>query len=68
MSAPVRPRHRTSAAVLVYVIVLVALQLFLVTVAADAFLSDDEGLAWATAAVSVVLFGAAAAFLRYLRP
>jgi hypothetical protein len=54
--------------VLVYVIVLVALQLFLVTVAAEAFLSDDEGLGWATAAISVVLFGAAATFLRYLRP
>ena len=68
MSAPARPRQRTSAAVLVYVIVLVALQLFLVTVAAEALQSDDEGLAWATAAVSVVLFAGAAAFLRYFRP
>jgi hypothetical protein len=66
MSAP--PRQRTSAAVLVYVIVLVALQLFLVTVAAEAYLSDDERLAWATAAISVVLFAASAAFLRYFRP
>jgi hypothetical protein len=61
-------RRPTSSAVLVYVIVLVALQLFLVTVAAEAFLSDDEGLAWATATISVVMFGAAAVFLRYLRP
>jgi hypothetical protein len=62
-----RGRRITSAA-LIYVIVLVALQVFLVSVAAEAFLADDERLAWATAGVSVVLFGAAAAFLRYLRP
>ncbi len=65
--APYRPR-RHSSAVVVYVIVLVALQVFLVTVAAEAFLSDDEGLAWATAAISVVMFAAAASFLRYLKP
>jgi hypothetical protein len=45
-----------------------SLQVFLITVAAEAFLADEEGLAWATAGVSVVLFAAAAAFLRYLRP
>ena len=53
---------------LVYVIILVAFQVFLITVAAEAFLADEERLAWATAAVSVVMAGAAAAFLRYLRP
>jgi hypothetical protein len=52
----------------VYVIILVALQIFLVTVAVEAFLTDDESIAWATAAVSVVLAGSAAAFLRFLRP
>jgi hypothetical protein len=62
-------RHgRSSSAVLVYVIILVAFQVFLITVAAEAFLADEEGLAWATAVVSVVMAGAAAAFLRYLRP
>lgn len=60
--------RRTSSAVLIYVIVLVALQVFLITVAAEALLDDDEALAWATAIISVVLAGAAAAFLRYLRP
>ena len=60
--------QRTSSAVAIYVIILVAFQVFLVTVAVEAFQTDSEGLAWATAAVSVVLFGAAAAFLRYLRP
>jgi hypothetical protein len=60
--------QRTSSAVLVYVIILVAFQVFLVTVAAEAFLDDDEALAWSTAAVSVVMAIASAAFFRYLRP
>ena len=51
-----------------YVIILVAFQVFLITVAVEAFQTDDESLAWATAAVSVVLAAGAAAFLRYLRP
>lgn len=61
-------RGRSSSALLVYVIILVAFQVFLITVAAEAFLADEEGLAWATAVVSVVMAGASAAFLRYLRP
>ena len=60
--------RRTSSAVVLYVIILLAFQVFLVTVAVEAFQTDSESLAWATAAVSVVLFVAAAAFLRYLRP
>ena len=60
--------RRTSSAVAVYVIILVAFQVFLITVAVEAFQTDDEALGWATAAVSVVLAVAAAAFLRYLRP
>lgn len=67
MTWPVK-RQRTASAVIVYVIILVALQIFLVTVAVEAFLTDDEAIAWATAAVSVVLAGSAAAFLRFLRP
>lgn len=59
---------RSSSAVLIYVIILMAMQVFLVTVAAEAFLADEAALAWATAIVSVVLFAAAASFLRYLRP
>jgi hypothetical protein len=60
--------RRTSSAVLIYVIILVAFQVFLITVAAEAFLADEESLAWATAGVSVVMAGAAALLLRYLRP
>ncbi len=67
MRASERAR-RTSSAVLLYVIILVAFQVFLITVAVEAFQTDTESLAWATAAVSVTLFAAAAAFLRYLRP
>jgi hypothetical protein len=54
--------------VLIYVIILMAMQVFLVTVAAEAFLADEAGLAWATAIVSLVLFAGAAFFLRFLRP
>ncbi len=59
---------RTSSALAVYVIILVAFQVFLITVAVEAFVTDEEGLAWATAAVSVVVAAGAALFLRWLRP
>jgi hypothetical protein len=62
------PGRRTSSAVVLYVIILVGFQVFLITVAVEAYQTDAESLAWATAAVSVALFAAAAAFLRYLRP
>lgn len=58
----------TSSAVVLYVIILLAFQVFLITVAMEAFQTDSESLAWATAGVSVALFAGAAAFLRYLRP
>ena len=60
--------RRTSSAVAIYVIILVSFQVFLITVAVEAFQTDAESLAWATAVVSVALFAASAAFLRYLRP
>jgi len=65
---PSPARGRTSAAVVIYIVVLVSFQVFLITVAAQAFLDDDEGLAWTTAGVSVALAVAAVALLRYLRP
>lgn len=52
----------------VYVVILVAFQVFLLTVAVEAFFAGDKSLAWATAAVSVVLAGGSALLLRYLRP
>ena len=36
----------------IYVVILVAFQVFLLTVAVEAFAADDESLAWATATVS----------------
>ena len=63
-----RRRTTASSAVIVYVIILVSLQVFLITVAVEAFVTDDETMAWVTAAVSVVLAGMAALFLRFLRP
>lgn len=60
--------RRSSSGVLIYVIILMAMQLFLVTVAAEAFLADEGDLATATAVVSVVLFVGAAGLLRFLRP
>jgi len=59
---------RASSAVVIYVIILVAFQVFLLTVAVDAFATDDEPLAWATAVVSITLAAGSAVLLRYLRP
>ena len=59
---------RASSAVVIYVVILVAFQVILLTVAVEAFASDDESLAWATAAVSVTLAAGSAVLLRYLRP
>jgi hypothetical protein len=50
----------------VYLILLMSLQVFLVTVVVEAFLIGDASLAWSTAAISVVLAAAGTAFLRYL--
>jgi hypothetical protein len=59
---------RATSAIALYVIILVAFQVFLITVAVEAFQTDDESLAWATAGVSVALAGASAVLYRYLRP
>jgi hypothetical protein len=55
------------AALGVFVVVLLSLQVFLLTVGVDALLADDDGLARVTAALSVLLAAGAAAFSRYLR-
>ncbi|MEZ5323262.1 MAG: hypothetical protein R2698_14550 [Microthrixaceae bacterium] len=61
-------RKRASSAAAVYVIILVAFQVFLITVAVEAFLADNEGLAWATAAVSVGMAAISTVVWRYLQP
>lgn len=60
--------RRASSALAVYVIILVAFQVFLLTVAVEAFQTDEEALAWATATVSLVLAAASAGLYHYLRP
>lgn len=63
-----RRRERTvSSAVSVYLIVLLALQIFLLTIALDALLGYDPQLAWVAAALSVVLAAGSALFHRASR-
>ena len=62
-----RAQRELPAALGVFVVVLLSLQVFLLTVGLDALLADDDGLAWVTAACSVVLGAGAAAFYRDLR-
>jgi hypothetical protein len=62
-----RRRRDVPAALGVFVVVLLSLQVILLTVAVDAFHADHVGLAWVTAALSVLLAAGSAAFYRYLR-
>jgi hypothetical protein len=63
-----RQRDRgTSTAVTTYIIVLLSLQTFLLTVALDALLAREPALAWVSAAMSAVLAGGAVLFYRWLR-
>ena len=62
-----RARREVPAAVGVFVVVLLSLQVFLLTVGLDALLADDDGLAWVTGLFSVLLAAGSAAFYRYLR-
>jgi hypothetical protein len=61
-----KPRD-LSAAVAVFVGVLLSLQVFLLTVGLDALHAADTRLAWTSAALSVVLAAGSATFYRYLR-
>lgn len=55
-----------STAVLVYVVLLISLQLFLLAVAAEGFLADEPVLAWSATAISAVLAASAVLFYRFL--
>jgi hypothetical protein len=59
---------RRSSAVVLYVTILVTFQVFLLTVAVEAYQVGDRSQAWATAVVSVTLAALSAAVLRFLRP
>jgi hypothetical protein len=62
-----RAQRELPAALGLFVVVLLSLQVFLLTVAVDAFHAGDDGLAWVTAGFSIVLAAGAAGFYRYLR-
>ncbi len=57
---------RRTSAVFVYVVLILALQVFLLVVALEAFQADDEALAWPAAALSVGLFATTLGFARLL--
>lgn len=59
-------RYNPASIVGVYVLVLVVLQIFLLSVALDGFHSYDAGLAWGAAVVSVVLTATVVVFERLL--
>ena len=62
-----KQRRQVSSAVGVFVLVLLTLQIFLLTVAVDALLADDPGLAWVAAGCSTVLAAGSILFARYVR-
>ena len=55
-----------TTALMVYVLLLVSLQLFLLAVAVEALLGDEPVLAWSAAAISVTLALCSLLFYRYL--
>jgi len=61
-----RRRTQISTAVLVFVVLLLSLQLFLLAVAAEAFLAGEAGLAWSATLISAVLAVIALLFYRFL--
>ncbi len=58
---------KRSNAVFVYVVLILALQVYLLVVSLEAFQADEEFLAWPAAALSVGLFATTLAFARLLR-
>jgi len=60
-------KHEVSAAVGIFVGVLLSLQVFLLSVGIDALHAHDVRLAWTAAALSVVLAVGSFGFYRYMR-
>lgn len=65
MTSRRRTHTQVSTAVMVYVILFLSLQLFLLAVAAEAFLASEPGLAWGATAISAVLALGTVGFHRY---
>lgn len=64
---PTASVRRSTSAVVVYLVILVSLQVFLITVAVDAFATGDKRLAWSAAVTSVVLAVGSALTTRFLK-
>lgn len=62
-----RRRSKVTGAILVYVILLLSLQVFLLIVAVEGMLDGDAELAWSATGISIALFLSAVFFYRYLR-
>jgi hypothetical protein len=60
-------RREIATGIGIFVGVLLALQIFLLSVGLDALLAHDPALAWTSAALSVVLAAGSAGFYRYVR-
>ena len=63
-NAPDTNRHN---AIFVYVVLILALQVFLLVVALEAFQADEAALAWPAAALSVGLFATTVVLSRLVR-
>lgn len=61
------PDTKRNSAVFVYVVLILALQVFLLVVSLEAFQADEESLAWPAALLSVGLFATTLVFARLLR-
>lgn len=62
-----KPHRKLTPAVMVYVILLLTLQIFLLTVAMEGFLGREPRLAWISTSISAVLAATAFAFYRFIR-
>jgi hypothetical protein len=56
-----------SSSIGVFIVVLLALQIFLLSIGLDALHSHNSSLAWTSAILSLLLAAGSAAFYRYLR-
>lgn len=61
-----RRRTQITTAVLVFVVLLLSLQLFLLAVAAEGFLANEPALAWSATLISAVLALIAVLFYRFI--
>ncbi len=67
MSTTPRQRRPVATGIGLFVIVLLSLQIFLLTIGLDALLADDASLAWVSAASSVVLASGSVLLYLYVR-